>query len=63
MIRRALDLDEPAYYRVYSLDGLLMEQGEIVEEEQAVEKPDGKGIYLIIIYTKKETYPFKIIVP
>ena len=63
VIRRALDLDEPAYYRVYSLDGLLMEQGEIVEEEQAVEKPDGKGIYLIIIYTKKETYPFKIIVP
>lgn len=63
IIRRALDMDEPAYYRVYSLQGLLLEQGEIIAEEQEVEKPNSKGIYLIIIYTKKKTYPFKIIVP
>jgi hypothetical protein len=63
VIRRALDIDEPSYYRVYTLQGLLLEQGEIVAEEQEVEKPNSKGVYLIIIYTKKETYPFKIIVP
>ena len=63
VIRRALDQNAPAYYRVYSIDGLLWEQGEIRAEEQEVERPVAKGLYLVIVYTKKETYQFKIIVP
>ena len=63
VIRRALDLNEPAYYRIYTVDGMLLEQGEIVAEEQEVARPAQKGILLILIYTKNETYRFKIINP
>lgn len=63
IIRRALDLNGPAYYRVYNINGLLLEQGEIRSEEQEVERPTANGLYLVIVYTKNETYRFKIIVP
>ena len=63
VIRRALDLDEPAYYRVFTIDGYFLEQGRIIEEEQAVARPAEKGLYIVIVYTKHNTYQFKIIVP
>lgn len=63
VIRRALDLDGPAYYRVYTINGLLMDQGEIVAEEQEVSRPSYKGLFVILIYTKNETYRFKLINP
>ncbi len=62
-IRHALDLDAPAYYRIYTIDGLLYEQGEIIAEEQEIEHPKEKGLYLIVVYTKDNTFSFKIIVP
>lgn len=62
-IRRALDLDEPAYYRVYTIEGTLLEQGKIIADEQEVKRPIYRGILLINIYTHKQTYQFKIINP
>ena len=62
-IRKALDLDEPAYYRVYTIEGTLLEQGKIIADEQEVKRPIYRGILLINIYTHKQTYQFKIINP
>ena len=63
VIRHALDLEAPAYYRIFTMDGMMIEQGEIISEEQEVPRPAQKGLFVIIVYTKKETHQFKIINP
>lgn len=62
-IRHALDLDAPAYYRIHTISGFLVEQGQIVAEDQEIARPQQKGLFIINIYTKKNTYQFKIINP
>ena len=63
VIRHALDLTAPAYYRIFSISGILMEQGKIVAEEQEIARPTQKGLFIVVLYTKKETYSFKLINP
>lgn len=62
-IRNAAGMEMKAFCRIYTVDGRLMEQVEIIEDLQEVVRPAQSGVYVVLIYHEGETYKFKTIVP
>jgi hypothetical protein len=62
-IRNAAGLESPSFYRIYTVDGRLMEQAPVVEEMQFVGRPEQSGVYVVMIYYDGVTYQCKVIIP
>lgn len=62
-ISNAIKGESPAYYAIYSIDGTLIEQKEIVDTYQQVDLPTTTGLYIVYIYSEGKVYQRKIIVP
>ena len=62
-IRNAAGIETPSYYRIYTVDGRLLEQASIAEIDHYAERPVQSGVYIIMIYHDGKVYPFRIIVP
>ncbi|MBO4665322.1 MAG: endonuclease/exonuclease/phosphatase family protein [Paludibacteraceae bacterium] len=62
-VRNAAGIDSPAYYRVYTIDGRLLQQGDVKAEMQDVGRPAQSGVYVVMIYYDGQIYSCKVIVP
>ena len=60
-IRNAISADTPAYYRVYTTSGFLVDQGTITSDTEYVARPSSKSVYILIIYYKGLVARYKII--
>jgi hypothetical protein len=56
-------MTSPAYYRLFTIDGRLLDQVAISEEVQRIERPMQAGAYVVIVYYAGMTYKFKVIIP
>ena len=61
-IRNALKTEVPSYYRVYTLNGMLLEQAQILSETEYIEKPAWSGFYVLVIYYDGKIKSYKILV-
>jgi hypothetical protein len=62
-VRNAAGMTSPAYYRLFTIDGRLLDQVAISEEVQRIERPMQAGAYVVIVYYAGMTYKFKVIIP
>ncbi len=62
-IRNAAGVQMKAYYRIYSVDGRMLEQDEITDDWQLVPRPAQAGLYVVVIYHEGQTYKFRVIIP
>ena len=51
-----------SFYAIYSVNGLLLEQKEIVSEYQKIELPTAPGVYIVYIYADGKVHQRKMIV-
>lgn len=63
IISHAYESDVPSYYRVYSVDGRMWEQGKIMDEQHTIDRPVQSGLYIIMVFDKGVTYKYKLIIP
>jgi len=61
-ISNAHQSDQHSYYAIYSICGLLISKGEILDPQEQVALPLQAGVYIVYIYANHEVYQRKIIV-
>lgn len=62
IIRNAIREGQPAFYAIYTINGLLLERKEILENEQRADLPLAPGIYIVYLYAEGHVYQRKLIV-
>ena len=62
-VRNVTGLTSPAYYRLFTVDGRMLEQIPITSETQKLDRPMQAGAYVVVIYYAGVAYRFKIIIP
>lgn len=61
IISHAYDAGDPSYFRLYTVDGRLLDSGQITDEQFMVKRPDQTGIYIVMVYNKGIVQKFKIV--
>lgn len=62
VISNALQEEQRSFYRLYTINGWLVTEGEIVDQAYEVARPQQSGVYILRIYTNGVVHQKKIII-
>lgn len=61
-IQNATKEGQKSFYAIYTINGHLIEQNEIIDTHQSAQTPLTTGVYIVHIYFDGQVYPHKVIV-